>query len=176
MYIFLKNFLLLIPNYINVLYCKTNKLLILKYKLKVIYLKLIVSYYLLILNKRLFFKINSHKINIITFIKKLLFEMLVKTYKKLNLIGIGFKVNILNNFLNYILVFKLELSHFIYLKIPNNMKCFCLQYNKIFLISNILNIMNLIYSIKLFKFTNNYTEKGIFYYNETLKLKKNKAK
>lgn len=173
MTIFSKNFLLLIPDYINVLYYKTIKLLIFKYKFKLIYIKLNISYYFTIIYKKLFFKINNNKIKFLNYIKTLLFEISVEIYEKLNLIGIGFKVNLLNNFLTQILMFKLEFSHFIYLKVKSNIKCLCFQYNKIFLINNIQNnIINLICDIRSFKIINKYIGKGIFYYNEILKLKK----
>jgi ribosomal protein L6P/L9E len=105
-------------------------------------------------------------------IKKFLLELLIKTYKQIKLVGTGFKVNTINNFLINVLVFKLGFSHFIYLKTSCNITHFSHLSLKVFLISDsITNLINLSFLIKSLKLTDVYNGKGIFYYNEQFKLK-----
>lgn len=172
---FLKNNLLIIPNYINIVYYKNKYLIILKHKLKLNSIKLPINYYLIIIKNKIFIIIHKVNNNLPLLIQKSVFELITKEYKKLNLIGTGYKISILNNFGIQILVFKLGFSHFVYLCISNNINFLPYQYTNFFIISNIPNIIgNLILLIKSFKNNNIYSGKGIFYYNKTIKLKRPK--
>lgn len=181
-----KNCFIAIPNYIKVIFCENQNLFILILGKRLNYFKFPANYLLLILKHKIYIiikvlQIQSKKItiickNLMVFLKKCIYENLNKIYKKLNIVGIGFKVFKVICFLTEILVFKLGFSHSIYLKIPINIISYCIQSSKLFLISNFLyNIISLVFCIKSLKFTDLYVGKGIFFYNEKIQLKKNKT-
>jgi hypothetical protein len=173
MFGYIKKHILLIPSYITVLYFSNKYLLVIKYKLKVYYLKLKIKHCLtFIQNYLILIVIHSELCQIVIKIKKVMFGLLIRIYKKIKLVGTGFKVNTVKNFLTKMLVFKLGFSHFLYLKVYSSITYLCCQYSKIFIISDVVtNMISLSFSIKSFKLTDIYTGKGIFYYNEQLKLK-----
>lgn len=186
MYFLSKNCFMAIPNYIKLVFCQNQNLFILKLGKRLNYFKFPVNYLLLTLKNKIYIIIKVSQIqskktviickSLMVFIKKCIYENLNKIYKKLNIVGIGFKVFKVIYFLTEILVFKLGFSHSIYLKIPTNIILYCIQFLKLFLISNFLyNIISLVFCIKSFKFTDLYVGKGIFFYNEKIRLKKNKT-
>lgn len=174
----IKYYLLLIPNYITVFHFKNKYLLIIKYKQKAHYLKVKTAYCLIFIQNRLVLILTYTKAwEVFILIKKTMFELLIKTYKKIKLVGTGFKVTTVKNFLTKMLVFKLGFSHSIYLKVHDNITYLCCQSVRVFLISNTLtNLINLSFLIKSLKLTDVYSGKGIFYYNEQFKLKPLKSK
>ena len=54
-------------------------------------------------------------------IKQLILEISVSLYKKLNLVGVGYRVFFIEILNNQLLNFKFGYSHQIYFKIPNNL-------------------------------------------------------
>jgi hypothetical protein len=173
MTLLLKNNLLIIPNYISIVYYKNKYLIILQYNFKLNFIRLPINNYLIIIKNKIFIIIYQINNNLALLIQKSLFELITKEYKKLNLIGTGYRTNMLTNFGIQVLVFKLGFSHFIYLYINNSIKFLSYQYSNFFIISNTTNIIgNLMLLIKSFKNNNIYNGKGILYYNETVELKK----
>lgn len=174
---FHKNVLCSTPQNLLLFYYKYEKLIIAKYENNYSYLKFPVKCHLLIFKNKIFFKIaasqNIYKVqNYVILIKKFMHTILVKSYKKLHLTGIGFKVIKLTRFLVQALVFKLGFSHFVYLFIQNNISTFCVELSKIFITSSsITNLLNTIFLIKLLRSTNVYTGKGVLFYNEKIILK-----
>lgn len=94
------------------------------------------------------------------------------TYKKLNLVGVGYKVFLLDN---KILHFKLGFSHSIYYKVSEYLKVNNQQSIKL-LISGIDSslVSQTASLIKEFKKPEPYKGKGILYSNESIKLKEGK--
>lgn len=110
-------------------------------------------------------------------IKKMLVNSRRVTYKKLKLIGVGYKVFEINNFnLNYnLLHFKLGYSHNIFFKIPYNLNITTRQSTKLFISSyNSDFVSNISAVIKNYKYPEPYKGKGILYSDETIKLKEGK--
>lgn len=93
--------------------------------------------------------------------------------KKLNIIGVGYRVFIKDNILNLILGF----SHVIYYKIPNNIKITCPNQNEI-LIQGINKqlVKQTAAEIRSYRRPEPYKGKGIRYDNEVVKIKEAKKK
>lgn len=174
---FCKNILFIIPQNLIFVYYKYENLLIVKYKEKYCYIKFPTNCYLLVFKTKVFLKIGVNYSFDVTqsyaiLIKKFIYITLTKNYKKLNIMGIGFKVIKLTGFLIQVLVFKFGFSHSIYIQVKKNISIFCVELYKLFIASNFIDdILNLIFLIKLLKSTNIYNGKGVFFYNEKVKLK-----
>lgn len=134
---------------------------------------------LYVTNKPITFFSSKHKKNqkslrgtaVATLLKYFL-EVSSVTYKKLNLVGVGYKVFPLDN---QILHFKLGFSHSIYYKVPACLKINTQQSVKI-LISGIdsLLVNQTAALIKKFKMPEPYKGKGILYSGERIELKEGK--
>lgn len=174
---FHKNILCIVPKNLILLFYQYENLLIVKYKKECLYLKLPVKYCLLIFKNKVFLKVigycDIYEIKSYTIlIKKFIYSILIKPYKKLNIFGIGFKVIKVIGFLVQVLVFKLGFSHSVYVQIKNNISILCLDLSKLFIISNCIDsVLNLIFIIKFLRAINVYNGKGILFYNEKVKLK-----
>jgi ribosomal protein L6P/L9E len=96
---------------------------------------------------------------------------------KLKLNGIGFKFFELKKTPNLtFLKLKIGYSHFVYYKIPKDIKVFFLKANYIILISNFEQLLSsTVTNIRKFKLKEPYKGKGIFYENESIKLKQTKT-
>jgi ribosomal protein L6P/L9E len=186
-----KKYKVKIPVGIKIIYCtKTNVLCIKnlkKFKFFKSILKLKISNnhkYLTVTDKFFINKIsNVEKKNYksiqgltTSLIKQIIKNTLIKTCKKLNLVGIGYKCFILN-YLNHkkILHFRLGYSHNVYFKLLNNIEVECIKNTKLFLFGDSYqNILQLAALIKSYKTPDVYKGKGILYSNENIKLKKGK--
>ena len=95
---------------------------------------------------------------------------------KLKLKGIGFKFfKIVKTFDNTFLKLKIGYSHFVFYKIPNNIKIYFLKSSYIILSSNCYQLLtNTVNNIRKFKLKEPYKGKGIFYEDEVIKLKQTK--
>lgn len=113
----------------------------------------------------------------IILIKQLLIDTSYIIYKKLNLIGVGYKVFSLNNTeIPKILRFKLGFSHQIYFKIPDNFNFFCFKkQTKLYIYGpscqKTSQTVSIIQSLKL---PEPYKGKGILQNNEKINLKEGK--
>ena len=96
-------------------------------------------------------------------------------YKKLELIGVGYKVFPVENNLNSILHFKLGFSHSIFFKLTSETKALCFKATNLYLFGNSFNHVNQLASIiRSYKIPEPYKGKGILYKNEKIKLKEGK--
>ena len=97
-------------------------------------------------------------------LKQLLLDMSFLFCKKLNIIGVGFRVSTtkLSNF--NLLHFKLGYSHYVYFKIPITLEIFCLKANKLLIVGNSYTAVNQVAAlIRSFKTPEPYKGKGIVY-------------
>lgn len=111
------------------------------------------------------------------FIKKLLKNFKILSYKKLNLIGIGYKVFEVahKNTAQKLLHFKLGYSHSIYYKVPDNLSIQIRNSNKLFISGTNPDFVTKTASIiKSYKVPEPYKGKGILYFDESLTLKEGK--
>jgi len=111
----------------------------------------------------------------VSLLKQILVDMLLLFCKKLNLIGIGFRVIILKILDSTLLHFKLGYSHFIYFKIPKNFKIVYLKPNKLFIVGcSYLLVTQIAALIRSYKIPEPYKGKGILYTTERISLKEGK--
>jgi large subunit ribosomal protein L6 len=108
-------------------------------------------------------------------IKQLILETSYIFYKKLKLIGVGYRAFDVENFKNKLLLFKLGYSHSIYFKCSLKSKIFCLKNTKLFIFGNSYqNITQYASFIRSYKKPEPYKGKGILYDNEKITLKEGK--
>jgi len=108
-------------------------------------------------------------------LKQTFLEVSLIVFKKLRLVGIGYKVFIEKFVNNQFLILKLGYSHNIYFKIPNNIKIECLKSDKIFISGfSYTEVTQVASTLKAYKFPEIYKGKGILYENEKLLLKEGK--
>jgi large subunit ribosomal protein L6 len=181
-----KNKIIKIPNTIKIFYCdKTHILLIkgpLSYKLLKLNVKIIVlnnpniiKVTNIICNKLLKKNNQSLQGTLVALIKQTFFEVSTVLCKKIQLIGVGFKVFSLKiNNLNLVHL-KLGYSHSIYFKIPENIRVENHKSTILFISGNSFNYVTQIAAlIKSYKFPEIYKGKGILYADEKIKLKEGK--
>lgn len=108
-------------------------------------------------------------------LKQMLLDISLFFCKKLNLVGVGFRVSTLKISSLNLLQFKLGYSHYIYFKIPKNLEIFCLKANKLFILGYcylfVTQVAALVRSIKI---PEPYKGKGILYTTEKITLKEGK--
>ena len=184
-----EKFIIKIPNNISVLYCNEKKIISIIGPLKKKSLKLKVK--ILISNKKRIIKVSSLTFSEISnnkkkkiksiqgtttaLLKQLILETSITLYKKLKLVGIGYKAFNHENFKNKLLIFKLGYSHFIYFKIPAKLKIFCLKSTKLFVYGNSYQEITQTSSIvRSYKKPEPYKGKGILYETEKIILKEGK--
>lgn len=111
----------------------------------------------------------------VNLLKQKLSDLSLLFCKKLNLVGVGYRVADLKLSNLNILHFKLGYSHGIYFKIPENLKIFCLKANKLFIIgSSYLFVTQVAAVIRSFKVPEPYKGKGILYTTEKIVIKEGK--
>jgi large subunit ribosomal protein L6 len=181
----IKKNIIKIPKNISVYFCENNILVIkgflytksikLKTQIKIFNRNKIILITPFLLNNYEKKKLNILSNTYVTNIKQIIKETTKKTKKKLNIIGVGYKVIILTNSYFTILQLKLGYSHFIYIRIPKNLIVISPKPNKIFFYGYFQQRINLLaFLIKSYKMPEPYKAKGIFYFNEQIKLKKGK--
>jgi large subunit ribosomal protein L6 len=176
-----------IPKGIKVIYCTKTSLLIFissltkktfKSDVKIFYIKnlLIVSKIPISkISKSTLKNLNKLQGTILAAIKQILIEISNILYKKLILIGVGYRTLITENLTSQITL-KLGYSHLIYYKMPTNLNTFCLKYTKLFIfgVTSYNNLTQTTASIRQCKTPEPYKGKGILYYQENVILKKGK--
>jgi large subunit ribosomal protein L6 len=184
-----KRYIIKIPKNISMYYCDINhiiifansfaqKALILKTKLIIEKKKRIIK----ITRDPFFNTSNNEKKKLkavqgtqVSLLKQMLLDISLLFCKKLNLIGVGFRVSTLKILGMDLLHFKLGYSHFIYFKIPKNLKIFCLKANKLFILGySYLFVTQIAALIRSYKVPEPYKGKGILYTTETITLKEGK--
>ena len=111
----------------------------------------------------------------VSLIKQSLLDMSFLFCKKLNIIGVGFRVSAakISNF--NLLHFRLGYSHYVYFKIPKNLEIFCLKANKLLIVGNSYTTVTQVAAlIRSFKIPEPYKGKGIVYTTEKIILKEGK--
>ena len=120
--------------------------------------------------------LNSLQGTITALLKQRILEVSVTLYKKLELVGVGYRVFSLENDLSSILHFKLGFSHPIYYKVNSDMKALCSKSINLYIFGNSFNHVNQFASIiRSYKIPEPYKGKGILYKNEQIFRKAGKS-
>jgi len=110
------------------------------------------------------------------FIKKSFLEVSVNFYKKLNVVGVGYKVFIVQLGDLQVLHLKLGYSHSIYIKVPNNVSVNSSKFNALFISSSdFVKVTEFASLIRNCKIPEPYKGKGISFDNEIINLKVGKV-
>jgi len=118
---------------------------------------------------------KSYQGTYIALIKKKILEILKPNFKKLKLVGVGYKVFLLKKKQLTLLRLSLGFSHNIYFKVPDDIKIICYKNNKVLILGNDYQKVTLVASkLRSYKIPEIYKGKGILYENEELKLKEGK--
>ena len=183
-------YIVAVPDSIKVFYSKRKKIIIFKGPLCKKSLKLKVE--LLIPKTKQIIKISTtfissassnnskKKAKIIqgtttSLIKQLLIESSTIFYKKLKIVGVGYRAFDVDRFENKLLLFKLGYSHPLYFKTPQNLNTLCLKFTKLFIYGNSYSyITQIASSIRVKKMPEPYKGKGILYETENITLKEGK--
>ena len=186
-----KRYLIKIPSEIDVLYCEKNKNIVIKIEFftKLVPLKvkvLIIKEKNVIVVTNLPFTKTSNKLRkqfkslqgtATALIKKALHEVSSVTFKKLKLVGVGYKVfDAKTSTTNTkLLHFKLGYSHSIYYKIPEGVLIKSRQSTKLFISGHDFDKVSQITAIlKSCKLPEPYKGKGILHSGEVIRLKDGK--
>nr|YP_010131758.1 ribosomal protein L6 [Thalassiosira profunda]QPZ94126.1 ribosomal protein L6 [Thalassiosira profunda] len=184
-----KRHIIKIPKNISMYYCDTKyivifansfvrKAMILKTKLIIEKKKRIVK----VTREPFFDMSNNEKKKLktvqgtqVSLLKQMLLDISFVFCKKLNLVGVGFRVSNLKKLNLELLHFKLGYSHHIYFKIPKNLKVFCLKANKLSILGHSYSFVNQMAAlIRSWKVPEPYKGKGILYATEKVTLKEGK--
>lgn len=108
-------------------------------------------------------------------IKLILIEVSNFLYKKLTLVGVGYRAFVTEEVTNQ-LTLKLGYSHLIYQRISPKLNIFCLKFTKLFIFgaTSYTNLTQTVASIRQCKLPEPYKGKGILHYQENIVLKKGK--
>jgi len=110
------------------------------------------------------------RVNVTFRIKKIFTELLNNICIKLKLVGVGYKVSVMND--SNLLHFKLGYSHSIYFKLPLHLKVEVIKGNRVFISGSSLEKSSSFAAfIRSYKLPEPYKGKGILYVNENIKLK-----
>lgn len=108
----------------------------------------------------------------VALIKQILTEVSVFMFKKLKLVGVGYKVIKLFGYKESILLFKLGFSHFIYFRVPVGFTTKILKFTKFFICGSCYqDVTRLASIIRSYKTPDPYKGKGVLYFSEKLNLK-----
>jgi len=176
-----------IPKNIKIIYCNKKNLLIFispltkktfKPAVKIFCLKDIIIISKIPINKMaksILKNLNKLQGTYLAQIKQILVEISIILYKKLVLIGVGYRTLLAENLTNQIIL-KLGYSHLIFHKIPKNLNTFCIKYTKLFIfgLTSYNDLTQTTASIRQCKIPEPYKGKGILYHQENVILKKGK--
>ena len=179
-----KDFLLKVPNNINLYYDTDKNLLICMNSVRKKSLKLKVKLYILEKSKLIFVtasvwnslsKNGNLQQSALTKIRQVFLEISNTIYHKLLLVGVGYKA-LLSNSIKNLLILRLGFSHPIYIKNLLNININCAKSTNIFLSGNssLADLTQFASFIKKHKPIEPYKGKGILYSNEKVTLKKGK--
>lgn len=120
---------------------------------------------------------NSNQLQgtVIAKIKLILIEISNVLYKKLTLVGVGYRAFVAEDIANQITL-KLGYSHLIYQRIPSKLSSFCLKFTKLFIfgVTSYSDLTQSVALIRQCKLPEPYKGKGILHYRENIVLKKGK--
>lgn len=185
----LKKYTVKIPNDISVIFCNKKKIITLfgpksfkSIKLKVkIFIKNIENI-IQVSSLPLFEISNNEKKTIkamqgttVALLKQVLTEISTIIYKKLKIVGVGYRALIEDTFDNQLLQLKLGFSHLVYFKIFKKFSIFCKKRTQIFISSTCYkDTTNIAALIRDLKTPEPYKGKGIRYDNEKIFIKSGK--
>ena len=184
-----KRYIIKIPKNISIYYCDVKhviifanscarKALILKTKLIVEKKNRLIkvtrdSFFISSTNERK--KLKAIQGTQVSLLKQIVLDISLFFCKKLNLVGVGFRVSKLKILEKELLHFKLGYSHFIYFMIPQDLKIICLKTNKLFILGySYLFVTQIAALIRSYKVPEPYKGKGIIYMTEKVILKEGK--
>ena len=105
----------------------------------------------------------------------MLIESSMLVYKKLNIVGVGYRTEFTENFNKNLLTFKLGYSHFIYIRTFDNLTIKCLTKTKLSIFGNSYkDVSQFSALVRSNKVPEPYKGKGILYENEIVKIKEGK--
>lgn len=172
-----------VPKNVTCYFCEESSFLYITGKIGSKLLKLEVKIYLLavesiiVLTNESFqdVKVSIQKGSLVKtkmLIKKAFLEVTRKSYKKLKLVGVGFRVNLLDFEQSKLLKFDLGYSHSVYYKIPKDIEVILNSTTK-FIVSGVSSdrVGEVSSTLRKFKLPDSYKGKGILYENEEVKLK-----
>jgi large subunit ribosomal protein L6 len=111
----------------------------------------------------------------VALLKQVMIEASSLIYKKLKLVGVGYRAFDVDEFKNDLLMFKLGYSHPLYFKIPFNLNIVCLKFTKLYIYGNSYQTVTQTASlIRSYKTPEPYKGKGILYEGEKIVLKEGK--
>jgi large subunit ribosomal protein L6 len=111
----------------------------------------------------------------VNLLKQMLLDISALFCKKLNIVGVGFRVSMLKISRLTLLHFKLGYSHYVYFKVPKNLEIFCLKANKLFIVGDsYLFVTKVAALVRSFKTPEPYKGKGIVYAIEKITFKEGK--
>ena len=178
-----------IPNNISVFYHKKKNILSIKGPLTQRSLKLKLKIILLKKYKLIIFttipgikasndvkkKMKALQGSTLKLIRTVISETNNIIYKRLNLVGVGYRAFPVENYEKQLLLFKLGYSHLIYFKIPENLSILSLKFTKLFVFGNSYQGIHLVTSIlQRTKLPEPYKGKGIVNENKKIILKQGK--
>ena len=181
--------ILKIPSNVSTLYLKKKRILIVKGPLKTKSLNLPLEISIntsentITISSKPFFrmsnaekkKIKSLKNSLKAKIKHSLIESSTTIFQKLQIVGVGYRVDYNDAKNKNLLVFKLGYSHPLYLKVPKNLNLECLTKTKFYIFGNSYEEVNTFSAkIRAKKKPDVYKGKGLLYVNESPLLKEGK--
>jgi len=167
---------------VKALFCKKTQILVLFYKANTTYFTLFIktrivlvkSHFLLLFYSRKRFVERNLKLQL-GFTKLSSFFKKYTTKLKLKLKGIGYKFFLVEKKWGLFLQLKLGFSHFLFFKLPLNIKVILINPTLIFFIGRCFNTVTaLVSEIRNLKFPEPYKGKGILFANEIVFLKPGK--
>ena len=185
----LKRYIIKVPKNILVFYCDTYKILIfsgifghkyLKIQTKIILFReenliKITRFPLYKMSGNQKKKLKALQGTTVALIKQAILNVSIHLCKKLKLVGVGYKVFLINILNKKLLNLKLGYSHQIYFKIPEDFSILCLKSTKLFISGNSYTNVTLIAAlIRSYKIPEPYKGKGILYENEKIIIKEGK--
>jgi len=184
-----KKYTVKIPKSVSLIYCKKKKIITFlgsegrrSMKLK-LHLHLGAGNKINISSIPLFDLSNNEKKMIksmqgttVALMKQILFEISTKTiHKKLNFVGLGYRIFFEELFDNQLLLLKLGFSHLVYFFVPSKFKVFCKKRTQLFVLGNSYqDITHIVSLIRNLKPPEPYKGKGILYEHEKVVRKQGK--
>lgn len=185
-----KKYCIKIPDSVSVFYCNEKRVitfsssLLQQKSLKVKVKLLILSHEKVIkVTAFPFVKISNRRMKLMkaiqgttcALINQLLIESTTMIYKKLKLVGVGYRLLPVESFKNQLILLRLGFSHLLYFRVPRDLKIFCKKRVQLFISGYSYPWVTQFSSvIKLLKKPEVYKGKGILYETEKIVLKEGK--
>lgn len=186
---FLKRYIIKIPTDVEVFYCDKRQVMLINgpYGKKLLKLKIKVelceNFKLIKIQNLTFEKISNKEKKTLkslrgtttALIKQAFLEVSTVIYKKLNLVGVGYKAYPIESKAGNLIHLKLGYSHSIYFKIPEKVSIIANKNSKLFVSGqNLSHITQTASLLRSYKVPEPYKGKGIVDNNETINLKEGK--